>query len=72
MKHFILFLAIVSGAASLLFAAAAEKAGSGEYWAGQMCTAAGALCERPLSLGLAAAALMALWIMLAVTSSFGN
>jgi hypothetical protein len=25
-----------------------------------------------LSLGLAAAALMALWIMLAVTSSFGN
>jgi hypothetical protein len=71
MKHFILFLAIMSGAASVLFAAAAEKAGSGAYWAGKICTAAGALCERPLSLGLAAAALMALWIMLAVTSSFG-
>ena len=72
MKHFILFLAIVSGAASLLFSTAAEKAATGAYWASQMCTAVGALCERPLSLALAAATLMALWIMLAVTSSLGN
>jgi len=47
MKHFILLLAIISGAASLLFSAAAGKAASGEYWAGQMCAAAGALGRCP-------------------------
>jgi hypothetical protein len=72
MKYLILFLAIMCGMLSVALFVAADSAASGGYFAGQICTVAGILCEKPLSLALAAAALMALWIMLAATSSFGN
>ena len=36
----------------------------------QICTAAGELCHRPLSLAVAAAALAALWLMVVLASSF--
>jgi hypothetical protein len=72
MKYLILFLAIICGIASFVFSDAAEEAASGEYWAAQVCTTAEILCEKPMSLALAAATLMALWITLTVTSSFSN
>jgi hypothetical protein len=58
MKHFILFLAIIPGATSLLFSTLAGETASGAYWAYQVCTAAG---ERPMSLALLAGAMILLW-----------
>jgi membrane associated rhomboid family serine protease len=70
MRHFILFLAILCGVASFLFFAVAQEAASGAYWAVETCAAARVFCERPLSFLLAAGALVALWLLLNVTSSF--
>jgi hypothetical protein len=69
-KHIVLFLAVVCAGASVVFLAAAKKAASEAYWATQICTAAGELCHRPLSLAVTAAALAALWLMVALASSF--
>jgi hypothetical protein len=67
-KHIILFLAVVCAGASFVFFAAA--AASGANWTTQICVAAGGLCQRPLSFAVAAAALAALWLMVALASSF--
>jgi hypothetical protein len=72
MKHFILFLAIIPGAASLLFFMLAGEAASGAYWAYQLCTAAAVFCERPISLALLAGAMIVLWIMLLLLSSLAD
>lgn len=69
MKHIILFLAVVCAAASFLFFVAAKTATSASHWATQVCTTAGELCHRPLTFALAAAALAALWLMLALASA---
>jgi len=65
-----LFLAVVCAVASFVFLDAAKTAASGTRWAVQVCTAAGELCQRPLTFAVAAAALAALWLMVALASSF--
>jgi hypothetical protein len=70
MKYIIPFLVVACAGASFVFFAAARKPISDAYWATQICTAAGELCHRPLSLAVAAAALAALWLMVVLASSF--
>jgi hypothetical protein len=68
-KNLILFLAIVCGAATIVSFMAATHAAVAASW---VCTVAGALCHRPVMLGLATAGLVSLWIMAALFSALTN
>jgi hypothetical protein len=65
-KHVMLFLAVVCAGASFVFF---DAAASGANSTAQVCLAAGELCQRSLTFAAAAAALAALWLMVALASS---
>ena len=71
MKNAILFLAIVSGGATYVSFSAATHAAVGN-WASQLCTAASPLCHSPVTLALATAGLVSLWIMVVLMSAFSS
>ena len=68
MANFILFLAILFGAAGIVFYGASGVAGHGSAWASNVCTAAQLLCDSPQILVIAAAGLVGLWIVAKIVS----
>jgi hypothetical protein len=64
-----LFLAIVCGVATFASFSAATH---GTNWASQLCTAVSPLCHSPLTLALATAGLVSLWIVVALVSAISN
>jgi hypothetical protein len=71
-KNVILFLVIVCGGATFVSLTAATDAAVGVNWASQLCLAASPLCHSPVTLGLATAGLVSLWIFAALFSLFTN
>ena len=65
MKNLILFFAIVCGAATVASFMAAMHAAMAASWTSQLCWAASPLCNSPVTLGLATAGLVWLWIFAA-------
>jgi hypothetical protein len=72
MGHFILFLAIACGGATFVSFSAATHAAVGTNWASQLCTTVSPLCHSPLTLALATAGLVSLWIVVALVSAISN
>jgi hypothetical protein len=71
MKYYVLLLAIVSGGATFVSFSPATHAAVGN-WASQLCTAASPLCHSPLTLALATAGIVSLWIMMMLVSAISN
>jgi hypothetical protein len=66
MANFVLFIAIVVGAASFVSFTAQDiaAAGYGLNWASDVCMAAPVACENPQQMAYIAAALGGLWIVM--------
>jgi hypothetical protein len=69
MTSFILFLAMLFGGASFLLFTADNMAGAGPGWASNMCSAAHLLCQNPQQLGIVAAGLAGLWLVMKFVSA---
>jgi hypothetical protein len=68
-KNLTLFLAIVCGGATVVSIMAETHAAVAASWTSQLCRAASPLCDSPVTLGLAAAGLVSLWIFAALFSA---
>ena len=66
MASFVLFIAIVVGAASFVSFTAQDiaAAGYGQQWASDVCMAAPVACENPQQMAYVAAGLGGLWIVM--------
>jgi hypothetical protein len=71
-KNLILFLAIVCGGATFVSFTAATHAAVDANWASQLCRAVFPVCHSPVTLALATAGLMSVWILAALFSAITN
>ena len=71
-KKLILFLAVLCGGATVVAFMASTHAAVAASWTSQLCRATSPLCHSPVTLGLATAGLVSLWIFAALLSMFDS
>ena len=71
-KNLILFLAVLCGGATVVAFMASTHAAVAASWTSQLCRATSPLCHSPVTLGLATAGLVSLWIFAAFLSMFDS
>jgi len=69
MTSLILFLAVLFGAAGIVFYTASEMAIHGTAWAIDVCSVGRAFCDNPQITAIAEAALIGLWVVAKLVSA---